>query len=395
MNLRALPDFRLEVYLGKWEFAAKHHLTASDAESSTITAANTVRCIGSSSHGETGSAPGTVAEILALEPGADRRLLDLRLQYVPTWGTDELRAAVAATYDTLGPRDVLAFAGAEEALFWALAELVGPGDHAIVTVPNYQSMESVPLATGASVSGLMLRPENGFAPDPDELVRMLQPNTKLVCLNFPNNPTGVVPQRDDWETIVRACDTRGVRVFSDEVYRGLERDPARTLRQAADLSDRALSLNVVSKAYGLPGLRVGWLASRDRELLDRLERRKHYTSICNAGPSELLAAIALRHHRTLKGRCREVLTENIERAKTFFEGDARFAFSPPDGGSVCFPRYLGADGVEAFTEGVLREEGVVLLPASIYSSQLGTVPVDRFRLGLGRRDFADGLSALG
>lgn len=371
MNVRDLPDFRLEVFLGTWEFAARHHLTASDAEST------------------------TVGELLALEPGARERLLDLRLEYVPTWGGDALRDAIASTYDGLTADDVLAFAGAEEALFWALAELLGPGDHAVVTVPNYQSMESIPLATGAAVDGLVLRPENGFVPDPDELVRLLRPTTKLVCLNFPNNPTGAVPKRDDFVAMVRACDARGIRVFSDEVYRGLELDASRTLPQAAELSERALSLGVTSKAYGLPGLRVGWLASRDRALLGRLERRKHYTSICNAGPSELLATIALRHGAELKRRCRAILAENVALATTFFAAHAdRFAFAPPTGGVVCFPRWLGKEGVEAFTAAVLRDEGVVLLPASLYLSQLGTVTPDRFRLGLGRRSFPAGLEAL-
>lgn len=372
MDTWSLPDFRLEVFLGKWEFAAKHHMTASDAEST------------------------TVGELLALEPNARQRLLDLDLKYVPTWGGDELRAAIAGTYESIEPRDVLAFAGAEEALFWAIAETIGPGDHAIVTVPNYQSMESVAIATGADVQGLMLRPENAFMPDPRELVRMIRPTTKLVCLNFPNNPTGAVPRRDAFVEIVTACDRRGVRVFSDEVYRGLELDPPATLPQAADLSERALSLNVTSKSYGLPGLRVGWLASRDRELLDRIERRKHYTSICNAAPSELLASIAIRHGSTLQSRCRDVIRANIATAATFFADHQHlFEWAPPAGGCVCFPRYLGAEGVETFVERLLHAEGVVLLPASLYVSRLGTVPNDRFRLGLGRKGFPEGLAAIG
>ena len=113
-----------------------------------------------------------------------------------TWGTSELRAAIAATYETVDPeRDVLAFAGAEEAMYWALQELVGPGDHAVVTVPNYQSLETVTLGTGAAVSGWELRPENGWAPDLGELEALLRPETKLVAVNFPNNPTGAVPPR--------------------------------------------------------------------------------------------------------------------------------------------------------------------------------------------------------
>ena len=151
-------------------------------------------------------------------------LAALPLRYSPTWGSDALREAIAATYETVEPDDVLAFAGAEEAMFWALQELVGPGDHAIVTVPNYQSMETLPLATGAAVSGLSLRPEDGWAPDLDALAALIRPETRLVAVNFPNNPTGALPDPDNWAALVALCEERGIRLFSDEVYRGLELD---------------------------------------------------------------------------------------------------------------------------------------------------------------------------
>src|SRR5215218_1718245 len=196
--MRDLPDFALEVHLGEWEFAAKHHLTASDAETM------------------------TVAEVLG--PEGLEQLARLGLAYTPTWGGDDLRAAIAATYETLEPEDVLVFAGAEEAMFWSLQELVGPGDHAVVSVPNYQSMESVTVATGAAVDGLVLRPEDGWALDLGALEALLRPETRLVAVNFPNNPTGAVPDPSSWAALVALCEEREIRLFSDEVYRGLEPD---------------------------------------------------------------------------------------------------------------------------------------------------------------------------
>jgi aspartate/methionine/tyrosine aminotransferase len=124
---------------------------------------------------------------------------------------------------------VLSFAGAEEALFWAMQELVGPGEHAVVTVPNYQSMETVTLATGADVDGLVLRPEDGWALDLDALKQLLRPTTRLVAVNFPNNPTGALPDRHTFGKLVTLCEERGIRLFSDEVFRGLELDPSATL----------------------------------------------------------------------------------------------------------------------------------------------------------------------
>jgi aspartate/methionine/tyrosine aminotransferase len=366
-----LPNFRLEVYLGRWEFAARHHLTASDAQTLTI------------------------AELLALASDEQREAFGrLPLGYTPTWGTPALREAIAATYDTVGPEHVLSFAGAEEAIFWTMQELVGPGEHAVVTVPNYQSMETVTIATGADVDGLALRPEDGWALDLDALKQLLRPTTRLVAVNFPNNPTGALPDRQSFGQLVKLCQERGIRLFSDEVFRGLELDPGRTLPQAADLSPTALSLNVMSKAYGLAGLRIGWLACRDRALLERLERRKHYTSICNAGPSEHLATIALGAADRIKARNRAIIAANLPIFDAFFAAwPERFAWEHPQGGCVCFPRLLTGEPTSAFCRRLVQTAGVVLLPADIYRSQLADVPGDRFRIGVGRRDPQPALAA--
>lgn len=369
---RRLPDFRLETFFSRWEFAARHHLTASDAQTMTI------------------------AELLALGTEHDREAFAaLPLGYTQTWGTGRLREAVAATYDACTPDDVLAFAGAEEAIYWLMQLLAGAGDHVVVTVPNYQAIETLPLAAGADVTGVLLDEDDSWRLDLDAVRAALRPTTRLMVANFPNNPTGAVPDQATWRALVELCDERGIRLVSDEVYRGLERDPARTLPQAADLSGAAVSVNVMSKAYGLPGLRVGWVACRDRALLEALERHKHYTSICNAGPSELLASIALGAADRVLERTRSVMAANLPVFDHFFAAHQDlFDWAPPDGGCVAFPRYLGHDGVEAFCLRLVETEGVLLLPAGIYASDLAQVPVDRFRIGLGRRDPEPAFAAL-
>jgi aspartate/methionine/tyrosine aminotransferase len=315
------------------------------------------------------------------------------LSYIETWGTENLREAVAGTCDAVDAGHVLAFAGAQEALFWAMQELVGAGDHAVVTVPCYQSMETVTVATGADVSALVMRRENGWALDLDELRGLLRPNTKLVAVSYPNNPTGYVPDEATFRALVQLCDERGIRLFCDEVYRGIEVDPQRTLPQAADLSETAVSLNVASKSYGLPGLRIGWLACRDRALLERLEKRKHYTSICDPGPSEYLAAIALRNRERIWERNRGIVASNRPLWQAFFASwPDLFDWEPPMGGCVCFPRYKGGD-VEDFARRLVMEAGVVVLPASVYYSELADVPTDHFRIGLGRLGLEEGLAA--
>jgi aspartate/methionine/tyrosine aminotransferase len=367
-----LPDFRLEVFFSRWEFAARHVLTASDAQSMSL------------------------GELLALGTDEDRKAFErITLGYVPTWGGDELRQAIAATYVNLRPEDVLAFAGAQEALFWLFQEAAGPGDHVLLTVPGYQSLESLALATGAEVTGLALAPEKGWALDLDRLERALRPSTRLVAVNFPHNPSGAVPDPSTFQALVDLCESRGIRLFCDEVHRGLELDPVRRLTQVADLSPTAVSLNVTSKSYGLAGLRVGWLASRDRALLARLERRKHYTSISNSGPGEFLATLALRHGEAIQARNREIVRGNLPLFDAFFSRwPALFDWQRPQGGCICFPRYKGADGVEAFCQDLVERAGVLLAPGSLFRSSLADTPTDRFRVGVGRSDPQAALDAM-
>jgi aspartate/methionine/tyrosine aminotransferase len=368
----SLPDFKLEVYFARWEFAARYHLAASDAETMTI------------------------AELLALGDAEDRADFEgLRLGYVPTWGSPDLLEAIAGTYTQLGAEHLLTFAGAEEAMFWALQELVGPGEHAIVTVPNYQSMESLTLSTGATVDALPLRAQTGWALELDVLEGLLRPNTRLVAVNFPNNPTGSVPDLASFERLVGLCEQAGARLFSDEVYRGIELDRERTLPQAADLSDSAISLGVMSKAYGLPGLRIGWLACRDRALLERLERRKHYTSICNSAASEQLAGVALRASGRLLERNRALVARNLPVFGRFFErwSDV-FEWTPPAGGCVAYPRLLTGEHTSEFCRRVVEQAGVLLLPGEVYDSQLAPGASDRFRVGVGRANPEPALQAL-
>ncbi len=371
-----LPDFALETYFSKWEFTARHHLTASDAESM------------------------TTAELLALGTDEDREGYEhLHLGYTPTWGTDDLREAISGLYDGLDPANVLGFAGAGEPLFWAMQLFVEPGDHVIVNVPNYQSIESVPVAAGVDVEGLPLWTGEGsslrWSLDLDRFESMLRPETSLVSVNFPNNPTGFVPDRETWIAFNALCAERGIRLVSDEVYRGVEIDRSKTLPAAAEINPDALTISVTSKAYGLPGLRVGWVTSRDAEALGRLERAKHYTSICNSAPSEHLAAIALRNGDAILDRNRAIVEANDKVvSEVFARYPELFEYRSPDGGCVSFPRYLGEDGVDAFCTRAVEEDGVLLLPNSVYRSALGDVPTDRFRIGIGRTNVPESLAAL-
>jgi aspartate/methionine/tyrosine aminotransferase len=368
--MTALKDFRLETYFSRWEFAARYHLTASDAQSMTL------------------------SELLAMADPADRGAFDrLWLGYTETWGAPALREEIARTYDAREAADILCFAGAEEGIYVANHVLLEPDDHAIVVTPNYQAAETVPLSICA-VTGVPLNPDNNWSLDLDRIAAAIRPNTKLVSINFPHNPTGRIIERDVLDGLIALCRRHGLWLFSDEVYRLLGPDPDKQVSQVADLYERGVSLNVMSKAYGLPGLRIGWIACADRDLLIRMERMKHYLSICNAAPSEHLAIIALRNRDAILTRNNALVRANLELLDGFFaEFPNLFEWHRPDGGCVGYPRYLGPGTVDDFAAKLVEETGVLVLPSGIYSSDLDPTPTDRFRVGFGRAGMVEGLAA--
>ena len=369
--MRELRPFALEVFFSKWEFTAQHHLCASDMQSMTLT------------------------ELLALADPADRAAWDsLYLGYTETWGSAGLREAIASTYERGAAAEVLTFVGAQEGVFAAMHALLGADDHAITIIPNYQSVESVPLSI-CETTGVPLDPSNGWELDLGRMRDAIRPNTRVICINFPHNPTGKVISRATLEELIEIARGRGIYIFSDEVYRGVERRPGMMLPQVADIYERGISLNVMSKSYGLPGIRVGWVACRDAEVLGGMERMKHYTSICGSAPSEFLAQIALKKREKILERNRKLIAKNLPMLNAFFGGYPNlFEWSLPDGGCIGYPRYLGDDGVEEFARKLVEQSGVLLLPASVYRSDLGATPTDRFRIGYGRDNMEAGLAAM-
>jgi aspartate/methionine/tyrosine aminotransferase len=363
-----IPDFALERYFARWEFAVDHLLCASDVQGYPL------------------------AELLALADPETRAMWDgLTLGYTESTGHPLLRAEIAALYDGVEPDDVLVFAGAEEGIFCLANVLLGPGDHAIVTWPGYQSLYEVGRATGADVTLHELREDAGWALDIDRLRGQVTAATRLIVVNAPHNPTGMLPDRATFDALVGLAEEAGTHLLLDEVYRFLEFDPAQRLPAGADATERGISLGVMSKSFAMAGLRIGWLATRDRELLARCAAFKDYTTICSSAPSEVLALIGLRARDTVLGRSRDIVGANLARLDAFFEDWAdRFAWVRPRAGSVGFPR-LTVPGVtiDDWAAGLVEAEGVLLLPGS----QFG-YGGNHFRLGFGRTDLSDALGRL-
>ena len=369
--LDVLPDFRLETHFAKWEFVAEHHLTASDAESMSM------------------------RELLAMATPEQRAEFDdVWLGYTETWGAPDLREAVGATFAERSARDVLCFTGASEGIFAANQVLLDRDSHAIVVTPNYQSHETLPQAI-CDVTGVPLDGDDGWSLDIDRVAAAICPTTKLVTINFPHNPTGAILPLDRYRALIDLCRTHGIWILHDEIFHGLGSTGTQHLPFIADEYERGLSLGVTSKSYGLPGLRIGWIACQNRDVLRRMERMKHYLSICSSGPSERLAIIALQNRERILARNNAIIDENLPKWEAFFyRHPGLFDWRRPDGSCMAYPRYLGEEGVEEWTLRLVEEAGVLLLPSTIYASELGPTPTDRFRLGLGRRGLDAGIAAM-
>jgi aspartate/methionine/tyrosine aminotransferase len=363
-----IAEFALERYFARWEFAVEHLLCASDVE------------------------PMPMGELLALADGETRSMWDrLTLGYTESSGHPLLRREIAALYAGLESDDILVFAGAEEAIFCLANVALGPGDHAIVTWPGYQSLYEVARAAGADVTLHELREEAGWAIDVDLLRRQVTPATRLIVINPPHNPTGMLPDRATFDALVALADEARAHLLVDEVYRFLEFDDGDRLPTGADASPRGISLGVMSKSFAMAGVRIGWLATHDRDLLARCAAFKDYTTICSSAPSEVLALIGLRARDAVLARSREIAAANLERLDAFFDAWAdRFAWVRPRGGSVGFPR-LTVPGVsiDAWAAELVESEGVLLLPASQFGHG-----GNHFRLGFGRTDLPLALEGL-
>jgi len=359
-----LSPFRIERFYAQYEHSTRFMLSSSDCESRTI------------------------AELLELEPDAHGQLLECWCGYTEPPGGPALRQAIAPLYERTGAAEVVVTSCAEEGIFLLYHALLRPGDHVIVETPCYESALEVARSTGAEVSQWRRRYEDGWAHDLDALGGMIRPATRLLYLNQPHNPTGTLMARPTFEHVIELARAYGLVVFSDEVYRELEHDPADRLPAACDLYERAVSLGSISKSYGLPGLRIGWIATRDSVLREAISTLKDYTTICASAPSEFLTALALRNRHVLLDRNLAIVRRNLPLLDGFFERHAEaFAWIRPTASPTGFPRVTGIHNLARYCA-QLAEAGVLLLPGSVYDQP------DHLRIGFGRANMPDALRLL-
>ena len=358
-----LRPFALERYFARHEFTAGRVLCASDIE-----------CL-------------ALREVLELADDETRMLWDsLPLGYTQSPGHPLLRTEVASMYEGMTGDFVLTFAGAQEAIFLTAHAVLEPGDHVVVVTPTYQSLIDIPRSIGAAVTPVPLE-TGSWSLDVGRLHGAVRPNTRLVVINFPHSPTGAHLPVDDFVGLATWCESRGIYLLSDEVYRFLEGESAARLPSAVEVGERTITLGVLSKAFGLAGLRIGWVACRDAAILARMSVLKDYTTICNSAPSEILGLIALRAREILLRRSRSILSGNLARLDAFFARQVeRVTWVRPRAGTVCFPRLVRGNADE-FADDLLTRTGVLILPGSVFDYDPA-----HFRVGFGRADMAESLA---
>jgi aspartate/methionine/tyrosine aminotransferase len=355
-----IEPFRLERYFAKYEFNAPFLLSCSDCESVSI------------------------RELLDMQPGSDEEFMQLKLGYTESEGASLLREQIAGIYTHIAPQDILVHTGAEEAIFNFMNVILNKGDHIIVHYPCYQSLMEVATAIGAGVTPWKGDPANGWRLDLDDLKDLIRPNTKLVVINCPHNPTGFLMPANEFGELVNLSQKHGFIIFSDEVYRFLEYDEQDRLPAICEVDDQSISLGVMSKTYGLPGLRIGWIATRNKKLYQKMAGFKDYTTICNSAPAEYLSTIALRNESKLRKKNLEIIRRNLALLDRFFEKHGQlFTWKPPKAGPIAFPLFNGGN-IEKFCHNLVTQAGVLLVPGTIYDPSYSN-----FRIGFGRANLAN------
>jgi len=358
-----IEKFKLEEFFAKYEFKVDYILCSSDCESFSI------------------------EDLLDLSPHYEEELRSLWLGYTESEGDPQLRKEISKLYSTIDEENILVFSGAEEGIFIFMNVLFNEQDHIIVQYPAYQSLFEIANAIGCEVSYWKMSFNNNWDLEIEDLKKKIKTSTKAIIVNFPHNPTGYLPDKEKFRQIIDLAEEKDLYLFSDEVYRYLEYNKRDRLPAACDIYEKALSLGVMSKTFGLAGLRIGWIASDDINLLNEIQSFKHYTTICNSAPSEYLATIALENKEFLIERNLDIIENNLKLLDEFFEEfDTLFEWYKPKAGSIAFPRLKINQNIEEFCLDLLNKKGVLLMPSTKYD-----YGERNFRIGFGRQNMAKAL----
>lgn len=314
----------------------------------------------------------TVEELISMD-GTNpedffRSLASKKLTYGHIEGSPEFRTLVSQLYTTVEAQQVLVMNGGIAANFLVFYSLVKPGDHVISVHPTYQQIYDVPKSFGATVDLLHLKEENGFLPDMDELRSLVRENTKLICINNPNNPSGSLMERDTLEQIVEIARSCGAYLLCDEVYRNLLQDDDLAVPSVADLYEKGISTSSMSKVLSLAGLRLGWIAA-PKEVIEECIKHRDYTTISVGMLDDLLAVHAMKNYDRILTRNRKIIKDNLAILDEWVANEPAITYVKPRAGTTAMLRYdLPISSVD-FCEGLLKETGAFLTPGICFDME--------------------------
>ncbi|MGZ5487899.1 MAG: aminotransferase class I/II-fold pyridoxal phosphate-dependent enzyme [Candidatus Aminicenantales bacterium] len=316
---------------------------------------------------ESGVHPLNLKELLT--PAEIESLTEVELGYTQTNGSIGLRERIARLYPGIGLEQILATAGSSEANFLLMWSLIEPGDEVLFELPNYMQMAGLLRAFGAKVKTFRLHESLGWQPDLDEMKSLVTPKTKLIVLTNPNNPTGAVLSPAAMKGIVDLASSVGAWILADEVYQGAELSGV-TTPSFWGRWDKTLIVNGLSKAYGLPGLRVGWIIGPE-EVVKRTWPYHDYTTISPSALSDRLATLALApgNRERILARTRGILNANFPVLETWLKDHGGlFSFRPTQAGAIGFARYGFEGNSTEFVERLIREKSVLVVPGDHFET---------------------------
>jgi aspartate/methionine/tyrosine aminotransferase len=357
--------FRMERWQSTWEHRVRFNLSESGVE------------------------PLSVVELLELAGGGwlDR----LRLGYGQSNGSDALRARIAALYSGATDANVLVTSGGAEANFACVWRLMEPGTIAAVMLPNYMQVPGMLATFGVRAVPFNLREESGWSPDLDQLENALEQGARFVLVTNPNNPTGRALTPEEMDRTCALADRHGAWILADEVYQGAERSGSDT-PSFWGRGERVLVTNSLSKAYGLPGLRLGWVVG-PADAVDDLWGRTDYTTIAPATLSDHLATLALEPQTRARilARTRTIIERNLATLTAWLEPrGALLRYRPPDAGAICYVRYDAPVGSNELAERLRVEQDVLVVPGDHF----GMEPYLRLGFGLPEADLREALERI-
>jgi len=361
-----IKPFELERYFAQHEFAAKYLLSSSDCD------------------------PLKLSEILEMADTESLALWDkLKLAYTESTGHPILKQEISKLHSSIAPDEINVMIP-EEGIFIAMNCILEKGNHVITTFPGYQSLYEIANSLGCEVSKWKPEFNKGWKFNLNNLKSLIRKDTKLLVINFPHNPTGATISAKELNEIVELCRKQNIILFSDEMYRFLEYRETDQLPSASDIYENAISLFGMSKSFALPGLRIGWLSSKNKEMMQKISEFKDYTTICNNAPGEILSIIALRNKTKIVERNLKIISKNLSILDTFFNKyNHLFEWHRPVASSISLVKLKGETPINKFCSKLVEQQKVMLLPATVYRFE-----GNYFRIGFARKNLKEGLNKL-